>query len=109
MASVLPHIYTQANFSAEHRSENKLQLHLYQLFTTLELTAALVKQTKEHLNNAINQLSSLTECVDIQLVNKVPQPLDNILYLLHAFTLNETKIQHKQKHVSGEGKKTHKN
>lgn len=35
----------------------------------------------------------LTECVDVQLVDKVPQPLDDILHLLHAFPLVFTKVQ----------------
>lgn len=31
----------------------------------------------------------LTKCVDVQLVDKIPQPLNHILYLLHALSLFE--------------------
>lgn len=40
----------------------------------------------------------LTKCVDVQLVDKIPQPLDHILYLLHALSLFEPWNSHKRQH-----------
>lgn len=36
----------------------------------------------------------LPKRVDVQLVNEIPQPLNDILNLLHTFPLNKTKISH---------------
>ena len=38
------------------------------------------------LNKGFNQ-GPRTKCIDVQLVDEIPQPLDHILDMLHAFTL----------------------